>query len=99
MAKRLVESLSGIGAIHAGEQLLREARYDLAVWSEEPSDAAGDGPDIVPWIDGHIDIIGIEEAVVLAGPDTLTLTIDDGRRLAFHLTSTGGGIAARGWLR
>jgi hypothetical protein len=49
-------------------------------------------------IDGHIDITGIAEAVVLAGPGTLTLTIEDGRRMAFDLTSSAGGIVGRGWL-
>jgi hypothetical protein len=47
---------------------------------------------------GHIDITGIAEAVVLAGPRALTLTLEDGRRLAFELTGTGGGIVGRGWL-
>ena len=49
-------------------------------------------------VDGHIEIGGIAEAVVLAGPGTLTLTLEDGRRLAFELTGTGGGIVGRGWL-
>lgn len=49
-------------------------------------------------IEGHIDISGIGEALVLAGADTLTLTIEDGRRMAFQLTSSGGGIIGRCWL-
>jgi hypothetical protein len=49
-------------------------------------------------VDRHIDTTGIGEAVVLAGPGTLTLTIEDGRRLAFQLTSSAGGIVGRGWL-
>jgi hypothetical protein len=49
-------------------------------------------------VDGHIDITGIGEAVVLAGPGTLTLTIEDGRRLAFELTSSAGAVVGRGWL-
>lgn len=94
MGKRLVEALSGIGAIQAGGQLLRETRYELSLWSDEHSDALADSLEIV----GRIDITGSEEAVVLAGPSTLTLTLEDGRRLAFHLTSSGGAIAGRGWL-
>ena len=43
-------------------------------------------------VDGHIDITGIAEAVVLAGPGALTLTIEDGRRLLFQLTNSAGGI-------
>ena len=47
---------------------------------------------------GRIDITGIAEALVLAGPGNLTLTLEDGRRLAFDLTNSGGGIVGRGWL-
>jgi hypothetical protein len=96
MARFLLESLSGVGAVHAGEVLLRTTTYELSVWSDNPP--AAPHPQAVATIDGHIDITGIAEAVVLAGPGTLTLTLQDGRRLAFELTGTGGGIAGRGWL-
>jgi hypothetical protein len=96
MAERLLESVRGVGAIHAGERLIRTTRYELSVWSDgEPR--GGTGPDTVTRIDGHIEITGIAEAMVLAGADTLTLTTADGRRLAFQLTSSGGGIIARAW--
>ena len=36
------------------------------------------------------------EAVVLAGADTLTLKLQDGRRMVFQLTSSSGGIVGRG---
>ncbi len=97
MTKRLLESLSGVGAIHAGGLLLRTTAYRLSLWSHDQPRAAGEEAAVAS-IDGHIDITGIAEAVVLAGPGTLTLTIEDGRRLAFQLTSSGGGIAGRGWL-
>jgi hypothetical protein len=93
MSRRLVESLKGVGAIHAGDVLLRTTHYDLSVWSEDG--APGEG---AASIEGHIDITGIGETVVLAGPESLTLTIEDGRRLAFRLTSTGGQIVASSWL-
>jgi hypothetical protein len=97
MPRRLLESLSGVGAIHAGGVLLRTTAYELSVWSDgQPG--APDNPEAAAHIDGHIDITGIGEAVVLAGPGTLTLTVEDGRRLAFQLTGTGGGIVGRGWL-
>ena len=90
MARVLVESLSGVGAIHAGDdQLLRMVPYELSVWSEDGAVT----------IDGHISITGIAEAVVLGGPDTVTLTLEDGRRLAFKLTSSSGGIVAGNWLQ
>lgn len=97
MTRRLLESLRGVGAIHAGDVLLRRTTYDLSVWSD---DSAGppSGDAAAASVDGHIDINGIAEAVVLAGPGTLTLTLEDGRRLAFQLTSTGGGIAGRNWV-
>jgi hypothetical protein len=98
MTRRLLESLSGVGAIHAGELLLRTTTYELSVWSDDQPCAPGEDPTAVAHIDGHIDINGIAEAVVLAGPGTLTLTIADGRRVAFQLTSSGGAIVGRGWL-
>jgi hypothetical protein len=98
MARRLLESLSGTGAIHAGEVLLRMTQYELSLWSDDQPDASGDDSKRIVSIDGHIDITGMPEATVLAGAETLTLTIEDGRRLAFQLTSSGGGIVAGGWL-
>ena len=98
MAKRLVESLTGVGPIHAGDQLLRTTKYNVAVWSDdEPPNPGGESRPVAT-IDGHIDISGIAEAVVLAGPALLTLTLEDGRRLAFHLTSSGGSIVGDRWL-
>jgi hypothetical protein len=97
MTRRLLESLRGVGVIHAGDMPLRTTRYELSCWSHD-DDAPGDDLDAIGSIDGHIDITGIGEAVVLAGPGTLTLTLEDGRRLAFQLTSTGGSIVGRGWL-
>ena len=98
MTKRLLETLSGVGAIHTGELLLRRTAYEVKVWSDETPPASGEDPKTVARIEGHIDIRGIAEAVVLAGPGTLTLTLEDGRRLAFQLTGSGGGIVGRGWL-
>jgi hypothetical protein len=95
LTRRLLESLRGAGTIHAGDTLLRQTRYELSVWSND--DSRGD-PHAAGNVDGHIDITGIAEAVVLAGPGTLTLTLEDGRRLAFQLTSSGGAIVGRGWL-
>jgi hypothetical protein len=96
MTRRLLESLSGVGVIHAGALLLRTTSYELMIWSDDQPPSPGD--ESKPSIDGHIDITGIAEALVLAGPGTLTLTIEDGRRMAFQLTSSAGGIAGRGWL-
>ena len=96
MTRRLVGSLRGVGAVHAGDVLLRTAAYDLSLWADDQplaEDAAS-----ATAIDGHIDITGIQEAVVLAGPGMLTLTIEDGRRMAFQLMSSNGAIAGRGWL-
>jgi hypothetical protein len=98
MARRLLESLSGTGAIHANGVLLRTTQYELSLWSDDQPPASDRDSTRVASIDGHIDITGIPEATVLAGAETLTLTIDDGRRLAFQLTSTGGSITAPGWL-
>jgi len=86
--------LRGIGAVHAGDLLLRTTAYDLSLWTDDPAEHG----DSASSIDGHIDITGIQEAVVLAGPGMLTLTIEDGRRMAFQLTSSSGAISGRGWL-
>jgi hypothetical protein len=98
MARQLVESLRGVGTIEASGEVLRTTAYEVSVWSDDRPLASGEPPDARTSIDGHIDITGIGEAVVLAGPGTLILTIEDGRRLLIQLTSTGGGIVGRGWL-
>jgi hypothetical protein len=84
--RQLLESLTGLGDVYVGDVLLRRTRYDLALWSDDS-------------IDGHIDITGIGEAVVLAGPDQLMLRLEDGRRLPFTLTGSGGSIVGRGALQ
>ena len=96
MTRRLLESLSGVGVIHAGDLLLRTTSYQLMLWSHD--EAAATGQDSQPSIEGHIDITGIAEALVLAGPGTLTLTVEDGRRMAFQLTGSAGAIVGEGWL-
>jgi hypothetical protein len=98
MTKRLLETLGGTGAIHAGELLLRQTAYEVTVWADDTPPASDEDAKMVARIEGHIDIKGIAEAVVLAGPGTLTLTLEDGRRLTFQLTGSGGGIVGRGWL-
>jgi hypothetical protein len=96
MSRHLVEELSGVGTVYAGEQLLRTTSYRLSVWGESPP-----GGDEAPaaTIEGLIDITGIGEAIVLAGPSTLTLLLEDGRRLAFTLVGTSGRIIGRGGLQ
>jgi len=96
MARRVLESLRGVGEVYAGQVFLRHTRYELSVWVEDDS-----SPDSQPAaiVDGHIDITGISEAVVLAGPGELSLRLQDGRRLQFVLTGTGGAIIGRGGLQ
>jgi hypothetical protein len=91
--RRRLDTLRGVGAVHAGDVFLRDTAYEISIWSHG---AAGESA--LPEIDGHIDITGIAEATVLAGPGTLTLTLEDGRRLAFRLTSSSGAIAGVDWL-
>jgi hypothetical protein len=85
MPRRVLESATGVGEVYAGDVLLRRTRYELELWSDDPDDGQ-------VHVDGHIDITGLGEAVVLAGPEQLTLRLPDGRRLAFKLTGSGGGI-------
>ncbi len=98
MTRRLLESLSGVGEVYAGDVLLRTTPYELSLWSDDQSPAPGDDPAAPTSVEGHIDITGIAEAVVLAGPDTLTLRLQDGRRMAIKLTTSRGAIVGRGWL-
>lgn len=97
MARRLIESLRGVGAVYTGDLLLRETPYELSLWSDE--NPTGEEPARVASIEGHIDIEGMGEAIVLAGAESLTLKLQDGRRLTFALTGTGGGIVGRGGLQ
>jgi hypothetical protein len=98
MSKHLVEELKGVGKVYSGDQLLRITNYRLYVWQEQaPAQASVASDDIA--IDGQIDVADIGEAIVLAGPDTLTLQLEDGRSLPFALTSTRGRLVGRGGLR
>jgi hypothetical protein len=91
MARRVIESLSGVGEIYAGEVLLRSTAYKLTVFQDDDPLATGGALNS----DGHIDITGIAEAVVLAGPQGLTLRLQDGRHLPFALIDTGGHIIGK----
>jgi hypothetical protein len=94
MGRRLVDSVTGIGSIRAGNLTLRATRYRLSFWVNDdirPQQGASDAPTV----DGHIDISGIGEAAVLSGPDTLTLTLADGREVAFRMKSTDGDIVGK----
>jgi hypothetical protein len=82
--------LSGIGEVYAGTELLRRTRYHLEVSTRTGAEGAE------PRIEGTVDIAGMGEAVVLAGAQELTLRLEDGRRLAFTLTSTTGRIRVHG---
>jgi hypothetical protein len=97
MSRRLVSSLTGVGSLYAGGQLLRTTPYEVSLWSDDQVPVAP-GVEAVTAIDGHIDITGMGEMAVLAGPDELTLELQDRRRLVIRLTSSGGAFEAKGWL-
>jgi hypothetical protein len=94
MPKHVLETVTGDGEVYAGDVLLRRTRYDLTFWSDAPRDGQIDSGNVQ--VDGHIDLAGMGEALVLAGADQLTLHLQDGRRLPFALTGTGGAIVVRG---
>lgn len=98
MARRLLQALSGIGEIYADEVLLRSTPYQISIWAKHDLPTETDDRLAVGAIEGHIDIAGIGEAVVLAGAKELTLRLQDGRRLAFKIVDTGGRIIGRGGL-
>ena len=94
MARRLVDSVTGIGSVQAGNLTLRATRYRLSFWVNDdvrPEPGQADAPTV----DGNIDISGIGEAAVLAGPEALTLILADGREVAFRIKSTAGDIVGR----
>jgi hypothetical protein len=99
MARRLLQALTGVGGIYTGDQLLRQTQYQLSVWAKFDQPGDGDDRQAVGAIEGHIQIDGISEAVVLAGADSLVLELQDGRRLPFALLDTGGRIVGRGELQ
>ena len=84
MPRRVLESLKGVGQIYAGDELLRSTRYSLSVFQDDASAPLQ--------VDGHIDITGIGEAVVLTGPQVLMLHLEDGRKAQVRLTDTGGAV-------
>ena len=95
MSRRVLESLVGTGEVYAGDVALRRTHYEVSLWTDDASGGSDAGQ---VRIEGHIDITGIGEALVLAGPDRLTLRLEDGRRFPFRLTGTGGGILGEGSL-
>lgn len=97
MTRRLLDTVRGVGDVHAGDVLLRKTRYELSIWADT-GPTQGENVPALPNIDGHIDITGIAEAAVLAGPGALALTLADGRRLSFRLTSSSGSITGIAWL-
>ena len=94
MARRVLESPRGVGEVYAGQVLLREASYALSVWVED--DASPAQPSHV---DGHIDITGISEAVVLAGPGRRSHTGSacSGRHRSDHRASSARARSATSW--
>jgi hypothetical protein len=95
MGRHLVGELAGVGEVFAGELLLRSVPYRLSLWADGDAGAAA-GAAQPAAIDGFIDISSIGEAVVLAGAETLTLRLQDGRRLSFTLVDSAGRITGRG---
>ena len=95
MARRLVDSATGIGSVQAGNLTLRATRYQLSFWVNDDLPQPDGAAAAAPTVDGHIDIDGIAEAAVLSGPDSLTLTLADGREVAFRIKSTAGDIVGR----
>ena len=91
MARRLVDSISGIGSIHAGDLTLRATRYNLSFWIDDDAPVQS-GTTQAAAVDGQIDITGIGEAAALSGVERLTLTLADGREIAIRLTNTSGQI-------
>lgn len=62
MPRHLLESMRGVGSIHAGDVLLRTTAYELSLWSDDDQPRAdGDVVQSFARVDGHIEIGGIAE--------------------------------------
>ena len=94
MTKRLLDTVTGIGSVRAGNHTLRATQYRLSFWINDDL-PQGSEANATPTVEGRIDISGIGEAAVLAGVDALTLTLADGREVAFRIHSTAGDIVGR----
>jgi hypothetical protein len=94
MASRDVERAAGIGSVCADDRLLRMMRYDLSISVGDAQDGEGENSSKI-LVDGTIDVADIGEATVLSGPRQLVLHLEDGRRVAFALTSTSGRVRGR----
>lgn len=97
MARRVLESLRGVGQVFAGDVLLRQTTYEISLWVDDgPGVTAHDDRPVN--VDGRLDIAGVGEAVVLVAAPDLTLRLEDGRRLPIALSGTAGGVVGRGRL-
>lgn len=95
MAKRLLDTVTGIGSVRAGNHTLRATQYRLSFWVHDDLPPQSSEAKAAPTVEGRIDISGIGEAAVLAGVDGLTLTLADGREVSFRINSTAGDIIGR----
>ena len=84
----MIQQVNGEGEIYAGDRLVRRTRYRLRISEGDASS-----------IEGTIELATEGEAIVLARVEQLTLLLDDGRYLAFSLTSPDGRIRAHGGLQ
>ena len=88
MPRHLLESIRGVGTIYAGEVLLRTTTYDLSLWSDDDQPRAGgrSGDRRSPGSMVTSRSAASRRPSSSPVPGTLTLTLEDGRRLAFELT-------------
>ena len=89
MAQRLVDTVTGIGSVHAGNLILRATRYRLSFWINDDLPAHSIEANSATTVDGRIEISGIAEAAVLAGSIGMLASASIGARQA------SGGRAAR----
>ena len=94
MSGHEVTVAEGVGKLFGSSVLLREVLYRLTRAVDDtgmvrPSEATGP-------VEGVMDVGDVAEAVVIAGVDDLALELDDGRRFAIALCSTGGRVVVHG---
>ncbi len=92
---RCIETMKGDGTVTADDGEQFSVKYELNVYQDEIP--AGNMDDPRATIPGLKDIRGWVEPVRLFD-QTLTLEMQDGRKLKFFFTDSHGNIALRQWI-
>ena len=90
------EQLSGTGSVHRRDgAFLGRAGYELQVLQELTEVTTKDGAETIStrkWVEGQV--TDLDNPALIGAPESLTLTLRDGRQLDFRIVNLTGRIAA-----